>query len=538
MEAPRDSDATLPSVITASRNKRSAEALLLTIAFHPDVNRIGEVARVEERSASRPWILGRRSPAFKQPGAPAAGSQLAEPHISRQSLQLEYRRKALRLRRFPASSRVRVGAVEVQDALTLNTQELRAGVPILLGHGVVLLLRLAPVGDVDATSVAPIDELRGQSAAMAAIRAQVMRAAACDVDVLIRGETGTGKELVASAIHRLGARARGPWVVVNMAAIPTELAAAALFGRNRGAYTGADSNAPGYFQQAHRGCLFLDEVGDTAEEVQPQLLRALQQREIQPVGGAVTKVDLRVLSATDALLDSKDSHFKAALRHRLGALEIVLPALREHPEDIGELLLHFLRSASAAAGNTVSLSGTNGRAASAANSSLLPTPESDSLVIAAWANLFFHALRYQWPGNVRELANVAHQIIVTGASIPDLPQNFTALHPPSRNSAAQAGMSGIDHERFAAAMQSADFEVVKVARALGVSRAAVYRRIEASKEYRLLGDISDEEVLRSLTEHKGETSAAARELRVSPRALAKRLRKLAPAELQSISGQR
>ena len=185
-------------------------------------------------------------------------------------------------------------------------------------------------------------------------------------------------------------------VSVNMAAIPSELAAAALFGSSRGAFTGADRTTLGYFEQAQGGSLFLDEIGEASLEVQPLLLRALQQREIQVVGGVIRRIDVRVISATDAALDAVGCDFKAALRHRLGAFEIVLPPLREHPEDIGELLLYFLQ----------------GSAAEAQRSEVLPHAQSPERDIAAWAILFFRFVSYSWPGNVRELANFAQQIIL------------------------------------------------------------------------------------------------------------------------------
>ncbi len=133
------------------------------------------------------------------------------------------------------------------------------------------------------------------------------------------------------------------------------------------------------------------------------MLRALQQREIQAVGGAIRRVDVRVISATDAVLEGESCDFKAALRHRLGACEIVLPPLREHPEDIGELLLYFLRRSAAEIGRTA----------------LLPHAQSPATDIAAWAVLFFSFLCYRWPGNVRELANFAQQVVLASEQATD-----------------------------------------------------------------------------------------------------------------------
>jgi two-component system nitrogen regulation response regulator GlnG len=358
---------------------------------------------------------------------------------------------------------------------------------------------------------------------MANLREQIARAADSDLDVLIRGETGTGKELVATAIHRASRRAGAPMVCVNMAAIPNELAAAALFGSARGAFTGADKAATGYFEQAQGGSLFLDEIGDASAEVQPQLLRALQQREIQAVGGRIRHVDLRVISATDADLESDSRDFKAALRHRLGACEVLLPPLREHPEDIGELLLYFLRLGAAESGRA----------------SLLPHARTSAPDIAAWAVLFFAFLSYHWPGNVRELANFAQQVVLSSDRTPIMNESLqTAMAGSGVNataaaaaaSAARGKMQDIDDATFERAMLGNGCEVLHVARQLGVSRASVYRRIEASASYRLASDIPPQELRHLMAEHAGDCEAVSRQLRVSQISLRKQLRKLPPGQ--------
>jgi two-component system nitrogen regulation response regulator GlnG len=355
---------------------------------------------------------------------------------------------------------------------------------------------------------------------MSDIREQVARAGSSDLDVLIRGETGTGKELAATAIHRASRRAGAPMVSVNMAAIPSELAASALFGNARGAFTGASQAVLGYFQQAEGGTLFLDEIGDAAPEVQPQLLRALQQREIQAVGGPIRRVDVRVISATDAELDGEGSDFKAALRHRLGACEITLPPLREHPEDIGELLLYFLRESAAAVGRD----------------DFLPDVHSAAPVIATWAVLYFAFLSYHWPGNVRELANFAQQVVLASERTPMLNAHLRAAMMGGGTSASafsgrlkRRKMQDIDDDTFEQAMLANDCDVFRVAQQLGVSRAAVYRRIEASPRYCLASEIPPQDLQRLMEAHAGDTATVARELRVSHNSLRNQLRKL-PAE--------
>ena len=153
----------------------------------------------------------------------------------------------------------------------------------------------------------------------------------------------------------------------------------------------------GYFQRAQLGTLFLDEVGETPAEIQPQLLRALQEREIQPVGGSIETVDVRILSATDANLDAAQCSFNAALKHRLGALTIELEPLRLHREDLGVLIRHLF--------DTVS------RELDKPN--ILATMAEDGLQLARWSELILLLLHYSWPGNVRELSNVVRQLVVS-----------------------------------------------------------------------------------------------------------------------------
>jgi two-component system nitrogen regulation response regulator GlnG len=438
---------------------------------------------------------------------------LDDPYISRQALQFTLTGKRLVINRLHAASRCRCGPSEVFDKVEVDWEQLRAGIPLLLGHSVVLLLRL---GFSDAPLYAATEShalLCGSSSSMSRIREQVARAAESDVDVLIRGETGTGKELVATAIHRASRRASAPMVSVNMAAIPSELAPAALFGSARGAFTGAHQAVPGYFEQAQHGCLFLDEIGDTPAEVQPQLLRALQQREIQAVGGPIRQVDVRVLSATDALLDGASS-FKMALRHRLGACEIALPPLRDHPEDIGELLLHFLQLAATDAGRAT----------------LLPNISTPAQSVAAWAVVFFAFVSYRWPGNVRELANFAQQVILDSERTPVMNEQLLAtfasdgpVHEVSSARTLRRRMQDVDDATFDRAMLANEYEVKRVAAQLGVSRAAVYRRIETSTRYRLASDIPPAELQQLVQQHNGDCTAIARQLGVSVTGLRSRL---------------
>lgn len=511
-----DADLTLPSVVAALRGSDLERRLVLTIIFHPDTSRIGERAQIPDLAAAEPFVLGRRSPAFTR-GVNLPAAPLEERHVSRQAISVHRDAAGWVLRRLPDSSRCRIAGTELHDTVELSADRLRQGVRIILGHSVVLFLRLTPW--VEPVPTAPgLQELCGSSAYMTELREQIARLASTGLDVLVRGETGSGKEVVAAAIHRCSRRAGSAMVSINMAAIPPGLAAATLFGSVRGAFTGATRATEGFFGQAQGGTLFLDEIGDTPAEVQPQLLRALQEREIQAVGGAIQKVDVRVISASDGALEGESCDFKSALRHRLGAGEIFLLPLRDHPEDIGELLLHFLTIRSRQLGSA----------------GLLPTKGSPAREMAAWAELFHSFLGYSWPGNVRELANFAGQVLVAsagGLALPDTVrlalQKADACAPAAKGGVSRPlrrSIREIDEQEFDSALRASRYEVANVARQLGVSRQAVYRRMDESPVHRLAGEVPVPELERVLALRAGDACAAAGDLKVSASGLRSRLR--------------
>ena len=209
MLSPADSDLTLPSIAAALAGQYVGQQLLLTIIFHPDTSRVGHTALVSRPTGTAPWILGRRGPVFsgRDEHSPRP---LEDPHVSRSALQFTLRGKRLTISRLAGSSRCRVGPCELYDSVDLEWEQLRAGVPLLLGHSIVLLLRLSHGSAYPDPGLGCVELLRGSSSCMAGIREQVARAADSDLDVLIRGATGTGKELVATAIHSASRRAGAP----------------------------------------------------------------------------------------------------------------------------------------------------------------------------------------------------------------------------------------------------------------------------------------------------------------------------------------
>jgi two-component system nitrogen regulation response regulator GlnG len=277
------------------------------------------------------------------------------------------------------------------------------------------------------SAAAPGDSLVGRSAQMQEVYKAIGRVAPQDVTVLIRGESGTGKELVARALYQHSARAKGPFLAVNCAAIPDALLESELFGHEKGAFTGADQRRIGKFEQCSGGTLFLDEIGDMSPLVQSKVLRVLQSQEFERVGGNVTiKTDVRVIAATNRDLEKmvEAGEFRSDLYYRLSGFTIHLAPLRERRDDIVSLLDKYLAIFSRELGKDVQGI----------------SPESLDVL-----------LNYPWPGNVRELQNVLKQTLLRSAGpvvIPEfLPQS---IRDPERDSSdgAVSELVGTDLQRF------------------------------------------------------------------------------------------
>ena len=261
----------------------------------------------------------------------------------------------------------------------------------------------APPAEPGQVEAAPADGLVGRSRGMLAVYKEVAHAAGSDAAVLITGETGTGKELIARAIHHYGRRAARPFVPVNVGALPEGLLESELFGHVRGSFTGAVGDKKGVFEQADGGSIFLDEIGETTAAVQVRLLRVLEEGELRPVGASrALSVNVRVLAATNRELERavRAGSFRQDLYYRLNVIRIAAPPLRERREDIPLLAAHVLREAAGASGRP--------RAVSA----------------PAMAAL----MAYPWPGNVREMENVLQRLALGGAGdtieLEDLPAEF------------------------------------------------------------------------------------------------------------------
>jgi len=303
--------------------------------------------------------------------------------------------------------------------------------------------------------------LVGESPAMRKLREEIATVAPTDARVLVSGENGTGKELVARAIHRQSARSRSPLVEVNCAAIPEELIESELFGHVRGSFTGASAEREGKFEEADGATLFLDEVADMSAKTQAKVLRALQEGRFTRVGGSRTiESDARVISATNKNLaeEIRAGRFREDLYFRLAVVPLSVPPLRERTEDIPELARHFLAEASARAGKR-------------------PRSLSDPAVRALQ--------RYPWPGNVRELKNLVERLVIMSPGdridVVDLPSEISSSDTvPGRNEAStlREAREGFERRFILSALRRNRGNVSRTAEELGVERSSFYRKLK------------------------------------------------------------
>jgi DNA-binding NtrC family response regulator len=306
-------------------------------------------------------------------------------------------------------------------------------------------------------------EIVWQGETMKRVMAQVEKVAASETRVCILGETGTGKELVARTLHERSPRAGGPFVTLNCAAVPAELIESELFGHEKGSFTGAGARHLGKFEQAQHGTIFLDEIGDMPLAMQAKLLRVLEEREVERIGGdgSIT-VDVRVVVATHHDLEKlvRDGKFRQDLFHRVFVFPLRLPPLRERREDIPSLVEHFVSQ----------VSGANG-----------------------WKRILFTAdalvalQDYAWPGNVRELRNAVERLMLLASSDEVTPETVALALPPSTvsldSSIAGTGpladrVRAFEKQTILAELKHNHNQISNTARALGLERSHLYKKAE------------------------------------------------------------
>ncbi len=287
----------------------------------------------------------------------------------------------------------------------------------------------------------------------------VRRVAPTEASVLITGESGTGKELIARAIHQGGARSKEPFVAINCAAIPATLLESELFGHVRGAFTGAVRDRAGKFEQADGGTLFLDEIGEMPMELQPKLLRVLQEMEVEPLGGKSRSVNVRIIAATNQDVESalEEGRFREDLYYRLNVIQIELPPLRKRAEDVPLLVKHFLERFKTNAPVEISDAALEGLAS------------------------------YPWPGNVRELQNAVERMVILNhgekLDLHHLPAKITSAPSSSRGQVVNLPADGypletLEKEVVIQALERNDWNQTRAAAFLQVPRHTLIYRME------------------------------------------------------------
>jgi len=502
--------------------KRERRDVVITVLAHFDASFVGASVRVAPSVE-----LSRKTPEFTL----TSGDELAlgDPFLSRKPLSVRLDGSEVVLdgggappihvggRRLDPERPQRISEEELDEGVVL---ELDDRVAVLL-HRRVVLPRVAGASDMG---------LVGVSEGMERLRATVRKVAPTSLSVLICGESGSGKELVASAVHRESERSERNLEMLNMAAVTPSLAGSELFGHSRGAFTGAAKNHVGAFERADGGSLFLDEVGDTPQDIQPLLLRALETGEILPVGGSTHRaVDVRVIAATDVDLEAAiaSGDFRTSLLHRLSGFRIDVPPLSARREDIGLLILHFLRQELERMG---------------AMHCLDPDPHQSWLSATTIARM----ARYEWPGNVRQLRNVTRQMAILSCDESFFGEGVdleSLLPPPVDASAAPAprdawpSVSPLSDSPYRAPDEVNEDEMLRVlrehgwrlaptAKTLGVSRTSLYAMIERSSKVRKAGDLTAPEIETELERADQDIAQAALALEVSEHALKIRMKAL------------
>lgn len=408
---------------------------------------------------------------------------LNDPSVSRRHARITIERDSVQVRDLKSRNGTFVGETRVREASARLGAVLRFGRTYAVVQPKWLVREVAP-------SVArSFGELFGESLAMREVFAVLERVAQSDVTVLVEGESGTGKELVARSLHAASPRAKGPYVVFDCSAVPTELAESELFGHKKGAFSGAASDRAGAFQRAHGGTICLDELGELPLELQPKLLRVLESHEVRPVGeDAPRKVDVRVIASTnrDLHAEAQRGRFRPDLLYRLEVVKVRMPPLRNRPDDIKGLVARMLEGK-------------------------LPAGDEPG------GENMNKLLGYAWPGNVRELRNLLARAVALATPPGGSPAAFDKLvfnlgpasegpatigpeYPgvsqlmPYKDAKAQL-LESFEHAYFTALLKRFPNNVQRAAAAAGLSRKHVYE---------VLKRLGPDEVVEELAGDEGE----------------------------------
>ncbi|MGE0545901.1 MAG: sigma 54-interacting transcriptional regulator [Kofleriaceae bacterium] len=435
-EDPSDVKRTTAAVIRGGH--MAVRRFVLRVIAGPDTG-------VKYVSSGRPVVIGTHE---------SADLALTDPTVSRFHCELSVGEGSVTIRDLGSKNATRVSGLDITEARLDGTTT------IVLGHTEVEFSLGESFAELPLATRESFGDLVGRAPATRALFAQLERAAESDVTVLLLGETGTGKEIAARAIHEQSSRAQGPMIVVDCGAIPHSLIDSELFGHEKGAFTGADRRREGAFELASGGTIFLDEIGELGSELQPKLLRVLERREVQRIGSATpTPIDVRIIAATNRNLHTEVNagRFRSDLFYRLAVLEVRIPPLRERLDDIPMLVSHFLRE-----------------------NKLEDRPEAAPLRDEKFqANL----ARYAWRGNVRELRNYLERALVEpdreivagpGWEAPpeiDVNQKLATVR--------EAWVRYVERRYIVELLEKSGGNVSAAARSAGIDRAHFYRIMAA-----------------------------------------------------------
>lgn len=497
---------------TSSSKDRFPEAVGLTILFHPQTERIGEIAPLLDYIAGPSAQFSRIEPIFRNPDGRQTEA-LASPVLSRKPIIIEVLPDGkICLENTSHKTKLIAEGEPLQNSRIFSHHEFRRGIVLIVADSLVLLLHPMHPFQMGQDSLGLI----GCSASIQTLRSAILNVADLDVPVLLQGESGVGKELVATAIHRHSPRANKPYICVNISAIPETLAAAELFGYTKGAFTGALQNSSGYFSDADGGTLFLDEIGDTALEVQPMLLRAIENKKLQPLGGKIRDIDVRLITATDSDLEHavKKGLFRQPLLQRLSGYHIKVPPLRERREDIGRLFIYFLTN------ELKSVDQVDRLKEISPGKSWVP------------AGLVAELARFDWPGNVRQLQNVTRQLVISNRESSKLCMDVILSNLFSRSKcqtkssedleqplSSKRRIADLTDQEIIDTLKKHKFNLNATCAELDVSRTWLNTYIDRSPHIRKAKDLSAEEIKQCAIECEHDLHAMASRLGVSCRGL-------------------
>lgn len=520
---------TMSAPLAKAEQAGSKALLALSLLWHPEPGRAGQQALLP--SDDEPLLLSRYAPLFFAAGL-SQGQPLGHAGVSRSPLHLQALAEGSVRISGPSGGRMSceingqpLAGVAASGSVLLSAEAVDAGVILQLGAEVFMCLHRVT------TLPQPLAEghtLVGISSAMVRVRRQIAQVAGTDLPVLLLGETGTGKELVAQAIHAGSARAKSPMVSVNMAAMTEGLAVADLFGAARGAYTGAAANRRGLFAEAEGGTLFLDEIGDASASVQPMLLRVLENGEYRALGSnQPQRANVRLIAATDRNLQA-GSGFNQPLLRRLEAFVIQLPPLRQRREDLGTLVQHLLEQQ--------------------LGDGAWPSGIPPALLRA----LFLH----DWPGNVRQLGHAVRRMVLAwragewqseqellgtastastaSASSTAKEKTVLAVSQPASTEPLRGNAIGrryrppaeVSDRELLQALNDSGWCLLDAAEALGVSRPSLYNLLDRHPDVQRAELLTPQQLAAAMQACNGGLTDLATQLCTPREALRRRLRSL------------